>query len=275
MKRFLLSVALVALCLVVVTTAAMANPSADCYAHPALEKFRPVPSREVVIAIDETTVLPSPVTEALLAKLTKALQPGDHVFVVGFSAVSAEHFLQERGNLQFDRAPDAAVKKDMPVRRITELEQCVTLQHHARLQKVLGIVKEATARASSKIPYSEIIGAVREVGQHLQASDTPQRVLVLVSDGLEHSRHRSFYKDKGVRLLEPAGEVAAYRARGLLSNLKGARVYVFGGGLAPPEAGFRDQSELLALEGFWQRYVQESGGQLVAFGKPVPLVDFK
>jgi len=61
----------------------------------------------------------------------------------------------------------------------------------------------------------------------------------------------------------------------LLSDLGGARVYVFGGGLAPPDAGFRDQAELVALESFWRRYVKDSGGELVAFGKPVPLVDFR
>lgn len=252
-----------------------APPAVDCYKVLSLEKFKPGPARELVLLIDETTVFTPDLIATFAAKVGKAIQPGDRVSLIGFSAVSNKHHVHELLSIELDRMPEPAAERDLPVRRAGELTQCVTLQRAIKGRTIDAAVRAALQRASTAIPFSEIIGAFRDLGGRLNASEAPARLVIVATDGLQHSATVTFYDHKAIRLLDPEKEAVSLRARGLLSDLAGARVYVFGGGLAPPDAGFRDQAELQALEAFWRRYIKDSGGQLVAFGKPVPLVDFR
>ena len=249
--------------------------AADCYTLLSLEKFKPVPSRELVILIDQTTVFTPDLVNTFAAKVAKTVQPGDRVSLIGFSAVSNKHHVHELATVDVDRMPEPAIERDLPVRRAADLSQCVTLQKVTKARAIDTAVRVALKRASHTIPFSEIVGAFRDIGGRLKASEAKTRVVIVATDGLQHSATLTFYDHKAIRLLDAEKEVTGLRARGLLSDLAGARVYVFGGGLAPPDAGFRDQAELVALEAFWGRYIKDSGGELVAFGKPVPLVDFK
>lgn len=252
-----------------------AAPAVDCYKVLSLEKFKPGPARELVLLIDETTVFTSDLIDTFTAKVAKAVQPGDRVSLIGFSAVSNKHHVHELASIELDRMPEPAIERDLPVRRAGDLSQCVTLQRVTKGRAIDTAVRAALKRASHNIPFSEIIGAFRDIGGRLAASEAPSRIVIVATDGLQHSATLTFYDHKAIRLLDPEKEAVSLRARGLLSELAGARVYVFGGGLAPPDAGFRDQSELVALEAFWRRYIKDSGGKLVGFGKPVPLVDFR
>lgn len=260
---------------VTVSSHAAPPPAVDCYKLLSLEKFKPGPARELVLLIDETTVFTPELINSFAGKVAKAVQPGDRVSLIGFSAVSNKHHVHELASVDVDRMPEPAVERDLPVRRAGDLSQCVTLQRVTKGRALDGAVRAALQRASNAIPFSEIIGAFRDIGGRLKASEAPSRVVIVATDGLQHSATVTFYDHKAIRLLDPEKEATSLRARGLLSDLAGARVYVFGGGLAPPDAGFRDQAELVALEAFWRRYLKDSGGELVAFGKPVPLVDFK
>lgn len=247
----------------------------DCYQLLGLDKHRPAPVREVAVAIDLTTVFTPKLIEAFAGKLMKSMKPGDMVTVYSFSAVSNAHHLKELGRITFDRMPTGQEAEALPVRRSADLGNCIELNRVRKTKALDQLVRGVLAQASNDLPFSEILGAVRDIGASLKVSDAPARMLVLASDGLQHSALVSFYQQKAIRVLEAEREVSALKKRGLMPSLKGVRVYVFGGGLAPPDAGFRDQVELVALEEFWAHYVKEAGGDLVAFGKPIPLVDFK
>lgn len=247
----------------------------DCYQTLDLANFRPVPAREVILGVDETTVFPSELIDELVAKVRKTIQPGDRVTLIAFSANSRQHYLRVLTTTDLDQPPSATAQRQMPVRRVADLNHCITLQRTTKTKAMEEALRAALKRASNSIPYSEIVGAVRDISTRLQASPAPIKLLILGSDGLQHSPGLSFYEQKAIRVVDPARELAGLRAKGLLATLSGVRVFVFGGGLAPPDAGFRDQAELVALESFWREYIKESGGSLVAFGKPVPLVDFK
>lgn len=272
MRAFILPI----LASIVTLSAQAAQPAAvDCYALLSLEKFKPGPARELVILIDETTVFSPDLVNTFAAKVAKTVQPGDRVSLIGFSAVSNKHHVHELASVDVDRMPEPAIERDLPVRRAGDLSQCVTLQKVTKARLMDTAVRAALGRASTAIPFSEIVGAFRDIGGRLKASEAKTRVVIVATDGLQHSATLTFYDHKAIRLLDADKEATSLRARGLLSDLAGARVYVFGGGLAPPDAGFRDQSELVALEAFWRRYIKDSGGELVAFGKPVPLVEFR
>lgn len=275
MRAFILPI-LAAIVTLSAQAAQAAQPAAvDCYALLSLEKFKPAPSRELVILIDETTVFTPDLINTFTAKVGKTVQPGDRVSLIGFSAVSNKHHVKELASVDIDRMPEPAAERDLPVRRAGDLNQCVTLQKVTKGRAIETVLRAALKRASHTIPFSEIVGAFRDIGGRLKASEAKTRVVIVATDGLQHSATLTFYDHKAIRLLDAEKEATSLRARGLLSDLGGARVYVFGGGLAPPDAGFRDQAELVALESFWRRYVKDSGGELVAFGKPVPLVDFR
>ena len=220
-------------------------------------------------------MFPQQLVEELVAKVRKTIQPGDRVSLIAFSAMSRQHYLRVLTTVELDQPPNATAQRQMPVRRVAELDRCITLQRITMVKAVDEALRSALKRASNSIPYSEIVGAVRDIGTRLQASPAPIKILILGSDCLQNSPALTFHAQQAIRVVDPAREIAGLRAKGLLATLSGVRVFVFGGGLAPPDAGYRDQSELVALESFWAEYIKESGGSLVAFGKPVVLVDFK
>jgi hypothetical protein len=250
-------------------------PVFDCYKALDLAKARPALSREVVVAIDETTVFSADLVHSFTEKTLKTLEPGDRVQILVFSAASARHYLRELLTIELDQVPTDSGLRELPIRRAQELTQCVTLQRLQKTRAIEGVLRAGAAAGTSNIPASEILGALRDIGTRFAASEAPRRLLVLASDGLQHSAQVTFYDQRAIRKLDAQRELQVVRGKGLLANLAGVRVVFFGGGLAPPEAGFREQAELLGLESFWQLYVREAGGQLVAFGKPIPLVDFR
>lgn len=245
---------------------------ADCFDEMRLAPYRPPVAREVLVAVDETTLVPPHLAADLNRTLREAVRPGDRVSLLAFSAVSRDRYVRETFQVTVEPALSDAVRRTLPVRRIRPLERCIELRH----ERANRAVREQTAamleRASAGIQRSEIVFSLREIGARLQASPVKEKVLVLVSDMLENSAFSIFYAHRRLALIDPVQEMEKIRAKSLTAPLAGVRVYVFGGGLAAMDEAYRAPPNLLALEHFWSEYVKASGGQLAAFGKPALLV---
>lgn len=246
--------------------------AADCFDELGVAQHRPPSTREVVIAVDETTLIPAHLATDLQRSLREAVQPGDHVSLLAFSAISRDRYVREAFQVTVEPAVSEALRHTLPVRRIRPLERCIELRREQTHRRVREQTNAMLQRASADIQHSEIVFSLREIGARLQASPVREKVLVIVSDMLEHSAFSSFYAQRALAVIDPAHEMDKVRVKALTAPLAGVRVYVFGGGLASITENYRDHPGLLALERFWNAYITASGGQLVAFGKPALLV---
>lgn len=245
---------------------------ADCYEQSQVAQFRPPPARELVVAVDETTLIPGPLAAELRRTINATLQPGDRVTLLAFSAISRERYVREVWHADIDQNPPPDRLRKLPAHRAQSVIRCTELQMGGSRKRVRTETEKLLAQGSASIQRSEIVFSLREIGTRLQASPVKDKVLVIVSDMIEHSAFGTFYAQRALALIDPVQEMDKVRAKGLLAPLVGVRVYVFGGGLASLTENYRDHPGVLALERFWSEYVKASGGQLVAFGKPALLV---
>ena len=99
----------------------------------------------------------------------------------------------------------------------------------------------------------------------------------MVSDMLENSNITSFYApDTGPRKIDAAVELAKTDKAKVVTDYRGAKVYVIGAGVVPksnkPRSGnYRSQEIMAPLKSFWAQYFEKSNAKLVEFGQPLLL----
>jgi len=250
----------------------VAGAQAQCYDKLAMPDHRPATAREITILVDETTVIPEEIGRVLMAHLAKALHPGDRVNLLAFSTFTRTRFLREVMVRELEQPPPPEALRNMPARKTRDLQTCIAVLRPAIVKELQDGLGKLLKDASAEIAHSEIVMSLREVGLRLQASPIRTKLLLLVSDGMEHSGITSFYRNRGLRVVNPDEEMKRIQGKRMLADLAGARVFIFGGGLSATDTGARDPAALVALENVWSDYVTASNGVLAAFGKPTILV---
>jgi hypothetical protein len=241
-----------------------------CYESVDLERpAESLPTREIVVAVDQTTQLSERLVEKLLTVIDDAAVPGSRISMLTFSAYSARHYLHHELTLEMEQRPATASVQKIPLIKMRSLEHCWQLQAIRNKKRLNKTLVAATAGASSRIARSEIVNSVRTLALRL-AGFPGQKILVLVSDGIEHATEAtgSFYEDGNLRRIDPQKEVQALQSSGQLARLSGVHVYFFGGAISPNATTYRDQEAVAALAEFWRLYVAASGGTLQEFGTP-------
>lgn len=242
--------------------------AAECYSALRLAEFRPASRREVVIAVDETTVLGPSLGPDLIRRIQAALRLGDQVSVVGFAGLSRTHHAREVLTRALPPLPPDAVQDEMPMRRLKPLQACL-VEYTAKTREEIGANIAALQQQAEGQVFrsSEIVLALRGLGDRLRHTLTPEKLLIVVSDGAENSDLMSFYKDRILVAIDPEASLAKVKARGLLPSFKGVRVVMAGIGVAP-DTETRKQSVVLAVETFWRNYFAATGADAVTLGSP-------
>jgi hypothetical protein len=245
---------------------------ADCYNQLRLDAFRPAPIRQVIVALDETTVLGESLTGDLIKSLTAAVRAGDRLTLIAFAGLTLKGHPRELFSVDMEAMPTAKVQDEMPVRRLRPLQACVE-QSAARTRSAMQVevLKALDGAAGGTYRTSEIVLSVREIGARFQASKVPEKLLLLVTDGAEHSGLMTFYSRKELRAIDPAAMLDVVAKQQLFADLAQARVYILGLGVAVGDQT-RDQAVVLNLERFWLGFFQRSNSLAVAIGKPALLV---
>jgi hypothetical protein len=164
------------------------------------------------------------------------------------------------------------MRKDQ-LRNFDTCQDVVILKARGQLKAAL---EAYFAKSSSKIAKSAILATIKEVGDQVFPTLAGRsRRLVLVSDMLENSDVSSFYSSGSVRPVDPAPEMASVVRKQLLTDLRGASVFVIGAGLTPPDekagAAYRSTAVMGPLKEFWRTYFERSNGRLSEFGQPLLL----
>lgn len=234
-----------------------------------------VVTRDIWVIIDRTAVLPAPVQASAITKLRKALQPGDRIQLLGFSSLQGEEFTQRRLDATLSSALTDQERYELPKRTVSQLEKCLVEQErrvHAALQQQMAALLSAPLTQAAN---SDVLLALSDVSQQLVALSTAERRMVLIiSDMIEHSAITSFYARKTLRRIDPAAELAKVQEAGLTARFEGADLFVMGAGALPGDTGgYRGLPELLALRTFWEQFFEQSGGQLKGWGQPELLME--
>jgi hypothetical protein len=127
--------------------------------------------------------------------------------------------------------------------------------------------------ASKKMPYSDIIKSLTNISKDIITPSTAkEKVVLLVSDMLEHSSITSFYKQGLIKHINVKNEYAKINKSQYIANFSGAKVYVIGAGILAKK-GYRDAKTLKNLTDFWRHYFKSTDADLQEIGTPMLLRD--
>jgi len=250
----------------------------DCYAESKLLSHAGQPEKSTVVLLDETTVFDELQRNQITEQLIALIQPRTEIKVLSFSAYIGGRYTQPLLDLGFSAPIEEKLRDTIRKPSLAKFDSCMRTQKYHAESLIRRTLADYYKRSSDKIPKSDIVGTVRDVGASVMSkiSAKVKRVL-LVSDMLENSDITSFYSRGSVRRIDARRELALVEARGMLTDLRHAKVFVIGAGIIhtdpsrPNTDEHRDQGTLQALRAFWSGYFEKSNARLIEFGQPLLL----
>ncbi|WP_077047333.1 hypothetical protein [Pseudomonas sp. KK4] len=254
---------------------AMANERNDlqsCYETAQLPDLKPAsPGRELIVVVDQTVPVPEDIQKQAWGQITRFVQPGDSIKLYSFSAFLPGEYLRLIYAGKLDKNVPEQARDDASARKLRTLDQCLARQPQDFEIGFGKLFVKSLRDARQDIPRSEIMNALRKIGDDIKTAEkAPDHVVLLISDMLENSDYTSFYAKNQIKNLVVADELKKAQAHHLFADLSGARVYVTGAGLITDDIkqNYRSGKTMDALNAFWAGYFSQSNASLVGFGTP-------
>ena len=264
------------LLLIVLTLSTMLmarNDVPSCYEALKLTNPNPTVEKELFILVDQTTPLDKKMMIYTYKNMMKFIKNGYAVTIASFSANANGKYtdVAYAGKLENLLADDA--KHDIAKKVLRKYQGCMNGQYKYAKKKATKALVGVLKGANKKLPHSDIIKSLDDIAKHIIApSHASTKVVLLVSDMIEHSSITTFYAKGHIKKIDVKKEMSNVKSSGHLANFSGASVYVIGTGTVGKK-GYRDAKTLSRLTDFWKNYFTTANAQLKAIGTPMLLED--
>ncbi len=243
----------------------------SCYQIAKLDVPPPAPKRSIFILIDQTTGLDDRLRQTLISNVQSLLQPGTDFHIYTFSTYSAGHYATADAAGFVEEGVSEDQSSGLSVRGLERLNKCLASEKEVLSKRAADALATATNASASSFANSELMSEMKQLSEPVRASPAADRLVVVVSDLLEHSPVTSFYHNRQLRQLDPPIEIDRAAAVDLFGDFRGARIAVIGAGLLPPTSApdsVRDTRALMELHQFWATWFEKSHGTLIEYGEP-------
>jgi hypothetical protein len=248
------------------------NDLQSCYETAQLPDLKPASSgRELIVVVDETVPVPQDIQKQAWGQITRFVQPGDSVKLYSFSAFLPGEYLRLIYAGKLDKNVGEEARDDVSARKLRSLDQCLARQPQDFETGFGKLFVKSLRDARQDIPRSEIMNALRKIGDDIKTAEMAHdHVVLLISDMLENSDYTSFYAKNQIKNLVVADELKKAQSHNLFADLSGARIYVTGAGLITDDIkqNYRSGKTMDALNAFWAGYFSQSNASLAGFGTP-------
>lgn len=244
------------------------NAVPSCYKnYPAIGLIPAAPVRETFVFVDQTTPISEEMKASLQESLSALIGPGSAFTVASFSEAAPGRFpvIITSGVIEAGVPPQQ--RGDISVPKLKQFDSCLIQQAAFGAREATKGVFSTLSGATGSFAHSEVMASLQQLSRRVAASPARDRIVILVSDMLEHSSTTSFYEKQTIRLLNPAEELAKIKKADLLGDFHSARVYVVGAGSIPTK-GIRPHAQMTALEAFWRKWFAASNARVAEFGAP-------
>lgn len=230
------------------------------------------PETALFIAVDSTTPLDADLRLQVMEYVKPLLVAGNTIALMAFPSVEKtprpELVLSGRLDIPLDSAARGTVSKSL----LSRFDQCLLTQKQMARQYTAQALKRLFDTGKGSTGRTEVMGSMQALSLAVQASTARNKVVLVVSDMLEHSPASDFYADhrRTVRRVDPKQELQVADSRHLFGDFGGARVYVLAAGLLAEDGKIkpeRDQRAMRQLHDFWSGYFGKSHAQLAGFGQ--------
>jgi hypothetical protein len=247
------------------------NDVPSCYKALHIENPDPVPEKELFILIDQTTPLDKKMMIYTYKNMMKFIKNGYAVTIASFSSNANGKYtdVPYSGKLEA-LLPDSA-KHDIAKKKLRKYQGCMNGQYKYAKKKATKALVATLKGANKKLPHSDILKSLDDIAEHLiKPSKAKEKVVLLVSDMMEHSSITTFYSKGSLKRINTKKEMAKLQKSGFTADFDGAKVYVIGAGMVGKNS-YRDSKTLKALTDFWEAYFRASNARLQAIGTPMLL----
>ncbi|RLA67978.1 MAG: hypothetical protein DRQ78_02030 [Epsilonproteobacteria bacterium] len=231
--------------------------------------------KELFILVDQTTILDKNMMIYTYKNMMKYMKNGYAINIASFSANSNGKYtnVAYSGKLEV-LLPDNA-KHDIAKKTLRKYQGCMNGQYNFAKKKATKALVRTLKGASKKLPHSDILKSLSDISTHIiKPSKAKEKVVLLVSDMIEHSSITSFYSKGLLKKVNTKKEIKKLAKSGHIADFANAKVYVLGAGIVGKK-GYRDSKTLKALTAFWEVYFSQSNASLKEFGTPMLLEDIE
>ena len=269
MKRILL--ALMALSTLILAR----NDVPSCYAALKMDNPDPTIEKELFILVDQTTPLDKNMMIYTYKNMMKFIKNGYAVTIASFSANANGKYTDVAYAGKLEKLLPQSAKHDIAKKTLRKYQGCMNGQYKYAKKKATKALVRVLKGANKKLPHSDIIKSLDDIASHIiKPSKASKKVVLLVSDMIEHSSVTSFYHKGLIKKINAETEMSKVKSSGHLADFGGADIYVIGTGVIGKK-GYRDAQTLKRLTDFWEAYFAKTGANLKAVGTPMLLEDIQ
>jgi hypothetical protein len=224
--------------------------------------------RELFVVIDQTLKFEVDLKRHAHSKVHEYLQPGDRVTVLTFSAYAKGRYAQMPLTGQLDYQLDEDTRYNTGKPSLRKFDQCMQRQNAFVTRTIDQTMIKAFEEASTDLPKTELMGSLVNFAEGvISASQTPEKVILIVSDMMENSDSVSFYGSGGIASFDVEATLEKAEKANLISKLEGANVHVIGAGISGSDR-YLSQTVMSKMQNFWAGYFERSGAELTGWGQP-------
>jgi len=268
--RVLLSAQLVFICFSLSFQYTASAQSESCFSNISyITPEKQVAKRALYILVDETVPLSKDMKYKITSLLSGWGRQGDKVKIARFSASYRGLYPELVYEKQIEQKPDDNYMFNLRYKDKKLVASCLEQQQLQFKKSFSQQINASLDAVDPKIPRSELMGSLKLLSKQIILNDeAKEKVVLLISDGLENSELTSFYSGGKLRNIKPLKEISKLRRKGMMGYWKNTKVYMYGLGLMPDEKQYTNPDRINSLKRFWERYFVEGGGRVNAIGTP-------
>jgi len=249
------------------------NDIPSCYKALHINNQNDTVEKELFILVDQTTILDKKLMIYTYKNMMHFIKNGYAVTIASFSSNANGKYTDVAYSGKLENLLSKEVKHNISKKVLRKYQGCMNGQYKYAKKKATKALVRTLKGANKKLPHSDILKSLDDIAKHIIAASTAQeKVVLLVSDMVEHSSITSFYTNGSLKKINVEKELEKVKSSGHITNFSGSRVYVIGAGMVGKHS-YRDSKTLGYLTDFWKAYFQATNANLKAIGTPMLLED--
>ena len=183
------------------------NDVPSCYEALKMENPNNSIEKELFILVDQTTPLDKNMMIYTYKNMMHFIKNGYAVTIASFSSNSNGKYtdVAYSGKLE-TLLPDTA-KHDIAKKVLRKYQGCMNGQYKYAKKKATKALVRTLKGANKKLPHSDILKSLDDIAEHIiKPSSAQEKVVLLVSDMIEHSSITSFYSKGSLKKINTEKE---------------------------------------------------------------------
>ena len=252
------------------------NDVPSCYKALNIHLEENTPAKELFIFVDQTTPLDKKMMIYTYKNMMKFIKNGNAVTIASFSANANGKYAEVAYEGFVEPLLAEKSQYDIAKKKLRKYKACMNGQYRYAKKRATKALVSVLKGANKKLPHSDIFRSLHDLSKRVvKPSKASEKVVLIVSDGLEHSAITSFYHKGGIKKIDRRKELQKVAKSGFLADFDNARVYMMGVGAAGSKKAYRDAKSLERLTAFWKDYFLNTHANLKAIGTPMLLEDIE